>query len=882
MKALLLIFSIFLSFEAFSLTPEEAEEQRVDRRRKRLDKTVFTPESTEKCDEATKLTKQIHGLILDKKSAADGEKSLIELEQDYEKKKSELVIYNGIKKLNDKYKDFLTDVAGVDGWKAPPGVDGEGLFSIKKFKEDIAASQVHLENVDTMAFMDAMLKDTIENHKDLVPDADLDEEQRKEILSQKKIDYKSTGVPIITPNVSGSKVFKQYEDFCNGTNAAKSPLCNILKGSTSAGKKKIRQSVIGFVDAYRTSQRKGIKKKVANFFIGDDLANYRKSLLEGIELSSPELLKNEIQVYRESNKDLLLLSRSKGALDSVTSDLNRYHACVTARALAPGVGEDCVLEAPEKPTEEDKKNGHDKSYLEIVNDLAGVQHRVVESLGGDNSEASLKARMEKIHRHSEAKVKLEGLKLAYQDRPDFKELIDKKIKAKKDSVNGDVQDIMSAILANKNRSERAFDSKGGFRLKETAEAQVDYTGKSESEIAVLKEKAQKDKIASQKKIQEDAFQKYVTGKARIKAPTNEEQLGSLNNDLNQKMAVLLCADLPEKAPATDAEASTRGNCEESKKKSEDGFFKLGSKGNIEIAPEQLENYLNELNEGNLVANTDKSIGKLTGEMDNLKGKIDGLRSSEKYSTLNKLLAYYGNKAKTACQGFNGKELQSKELVTCDFSEDKSTTDNIKALLSSTGEILATMPNSPGNQAVTELNKECSTKFMAGFTGEQSKIIESVCDSILQDNERFVESVKPTEAEVRYKKEFSYWDGTKRVTQTRQRDRWMVTQAIAEGAIGFLPSYLDHQIKTTGIETWEASTIEGIKYRNGMLENYYTYGIYGNNGYFGGTPDYLSNWGGSVYNNGFQTVGAGGFFAFSEPTVAPVTAGSTSTSAGFSF
>lgn len=827
MKALLLIFSLLFSFQALAETAaEKKEKQRRRDRAKYFKNTTFVSKGSENCDDATKVTKEIQRMVTEAKySDAEGKnaKSISELEQEYEALRANQVLYSGLSKINKKYKGFLSSIAGVNGFKPMDGMDKDGQFSLDKLRKDLEASKQQIKDVETMAFMDHLLKDAIESHANLI-----DPGATKKAIEEDPINtpaQKDLGMPLIHNKSSGRSVYSQLENYC-GQIQTKKLLCKVLKESTPEGKDQIKATVIGFVDAYKMSSRNGLQKALTSNFVRDDLVDYRKLLLKGIEGVTAEKLKNEIGEFKKGQADLEELSKSDPTkINGMISDLNEYQSCLAAEALSED-GEDkgCKL-AKEVSIE----------YAKTLNKLAQVQHDVVEKLAGPNSSpdqkknASIKARLNKIHNHITTKENLEQVQKLYEGEPEFKKQIKDKIKGEKLSIKTDIKGILGGVLAGNSKSKRELLMKDGSTP--------------------------------------DAFKKFLTEKKNFKAKDKATNAADTSKILNETLAHALCTNKLPGSETPEEEA-----CKEPGVKAQMLPF-VAKNGEIDIDPTQLEEYLKELNEGDLDANTDKLLLDASTKMGEVKKQIDSIRKSNKFNTLNKLLSHYGNKAKNSCKG-----LADKEIYSCSRSNPDSN-EKVSALVDHTGKILSTMPSSPGNLAITDLNNECDTKFMNGFSGNDAKLIGTICTAVQKENERYVESLKPTAAEIKDRTVYTYWNGTKRVSEGRQRNRWMVAQSIAEGGINFLPSYLDHKIKTTGIETWEASTIAGIQYRNGMLENYYTYGIYGNNGYFGGSPDYLSNWGGSVFNNGFQTTGAGGYFGFTQPAITPVTADASS---GFSF
>lgn len=820
MKAILFIFTLLLSVSVFADTAEEKEKAEVLRLRKREQRfksTTYTPASSETCDDATKITKEIQRLVLEAKYG-DGEAAipLSELEKEYHAKKAEVILYTGLNNLNMKYKGFLSSVAGVDGWKPMEGMTESG-FSLDKLKADLIESEEHIKNVETMAFMDQLLKEGIEDHKNLT-----DPESTKAKVEAEGTAQLAVGMPLIHNNISGSKTFDQLIKHCSEDHVKKL-ICKIYDGSTDKGKATIKASMVGFVDAYRMSKRSDFTKSLTSNLIRDDLGKYRKQLLLGIEDKTAENLKEEIASFKEKNAELQKIANlNSSKLGTMVSSIKEYQTCLAAETLngKPGAKK-CELA--------DKDS---KEYVKTLNNLAQVQYDVVQKLGGKNE--TIVDRMQKVHNHQQVKANLENVKKLYAQQPEFEKLFEEKIAAEKETIKKDVSEILNSVLSKSTQSDVALQLKGGST--------------------------------------QSSFDKLLKGHATISLVNKKDRLASVSHELNLRLNTVKCSDRSEVAPQEDNDADTIEKCAEAKTSGEDGLF-IANGDQLDVNPSKLEEYLKELNEGKLAENTKKKLDELSAEMAALKTNIDSIRASDKYATLNRLLAHYARKAKKSCKGFTG-----RELVSC-VSKEEGGPGTVATLFKDAKTILATMPESPGSMQISQLNQDCNTAFMNGFSKEDQKIVNPICNAILKENESFSETLKPTKEEIKNKRHFTYWNGTEVVTEVRQRDRWMVTQAVASGAINFLPSYLDHQIKKSSIDSWETSTIEGIKYRNGMLDNYYTYGIYGNNGYFGGSPDYLSNWGGSVYNNGFQTVGSGGFFSYTQPAVTPVIADAN---AGFSF
>ncbi|MFT6604185.1 MAG: hypothetical protein ACJARO_001704, partial [Bacteriovoracaceae bacterium] len=306
MKALVLIFSLFLSADAFSQTRKEKEEAlRIRKRNAEIENTTYEVIGSQDCDDATRVTKEIHKLIVDAKTGKDkGAKSLSDLESEYQALKAKQIILNGLHNLNQKYKDFLSTVAGVNGWRPQEGIEADGTFSLKKLKSDIAESQKKIKDAETMAFMDELIKDLIKNHEDLT---DPESTKKAAYGSSLAEAQKDTKIPFIYNSISGSKTFSQVKDFCEQEQTDQ-VLCQVYRGSSDQGKKQIQATVVGFVDAYRMSKRNGLQKAATNNIIRNDLKDYREALLEGIEGATAEKLKGPISEFKKENNALKSLA----------------------------------------------------------------------------------------------------------------------------------------------------------------------------------------------------------------------------------------------------------------------------------------------------------------------------------------------------------------------------------------------------------------------------------------------------------------------------------------------------------------------------------------------------------------------------------------------
>ena len=596
MKALLLTFSILFSIQALLAGTQAEKDERLRRRNraKHFEKNNYTAVGSEDCDDATQVTVTIQKLVHEAKYGAEKEAvSLSDLERKYQAKKSEHVLYNGLNNLNMKYKGFLSSIAGVNGWKPLEGMTEEG-FSLEKLKTDLNKAKKHMENVETMAFMDQLLKESIEDHENLADEAATKTKIENGEFSKSQ---RELGMPLIHNNTSGSKTFDQLQNHCSQPQTKKL-LCKILAESTPEGKNKIKATVTGFVDAYRMSKRGGLAKALTSNIVRDDLDKYRKQLLLGIEDATAEKLKVEIKAFKDNNEELKKISEADPSkLKGMISDINTYQTCLAAEVINKKEGsKKCEL-----------AQAASKEYVKKLNNLAKVQHDVVQKLGGNN--ATIALRMDKIHSHIKVKDNLEQVQKLYGQQPEFKKLIEEKIAAEKISITDDVGSVLKSVLSQSAKSDLALQLKGGST--------------------------------------NDSFNKFIKGNATIKMKSSKALLASVNQELNEKMSEVRCSHNPEKASPEDIDQTTAGQCQDAK----NDMHLFSIKGDkLDINPSQLEEYLKELNQGKLAENTKRKLDELSQEMAALKANIDTIRGSKKYDTLNRLLAHYSNKAKVSCQG----------------------------------------------------------------------------------------------------------------------------------------------------------------------------------------------------------------------------------------
>ena len=110
MRVLLITF-FCLSYGAsvFAETADEKEErQRRFLRERRINKQNYKVDNGSSCSDAKKNVAKIQSLLSSIKGGEKGkEASLFKLEQEYEKKRAEKVILNGIKELNTRIKDII-------------------------------------------------------------------------------------------------------------------------------------------------------------------------------------------------------------------------------------------------------------------------------------------------------------------------------------------------------------------------------------------------------------------------------------------------------------------------------------------------------------------------------------------------------------------------------------------------------------------------------------------------------------------------------------------------------------------------------------------------------------------------------------------------------
>lgn len=828
MRETLITILALASLSAFAITPEERraiQEQRAqDAEVDRIKKLQFSDGGAgANCSDASAQVKNIQGLLSKQKlDEKEGGHSLLELEQERDKIRSRQVLLNGIRSINSKYKEFINDISGVNGYKMPGYKEGDESkeFSLGQLQADLEASKEHIENARTMGLIDALIKDAIKNPEDLLGEENIISGTAVEKETAAKLAVEK-GRFSLSKSTSKAETFEQLETACNSGN--QSTLCKVIKDASDSDSRKIKASIEGFVRAFRVSEGWKITGGQPR-----RLREYREALLSGIEGVQPGKMTQELKDFENKTGELSNLAEDAGKVSSLIDDLKQYKYCLAQKATDPGFksGVDCKLtEAAE-------------TYGANVESMAKLQARVTsttEALGGNN--AQYLTALEKVHDYQGANKKLAEVGAIYSDQDKFRLEVGKKVAAN--------QEKLKKLTAN------IFSNVTNFR----------------NDIAIHSKMLGAESY-------DKSLQDFLTSKPKENKKPSIETVQSTNTEMNKLMREILqasCLKGPEKDKCTDAKIFKVGN-------DKGNLFKVDdSTGEMNIDSNLLDEFLKETDaaKGNLTAVVVERQNKLDEEMADVEKKIDGLKNNTKYKTLNNLLAYYGDRVQNYCSNTSGLKASWRCV------EDKSNKNSqVYSLVDEAGKVLARMPQSPERLAITDLDKKCSLEFIKSFekVKEEKEMINAMCTHVASKNEDYLKQFEPTPEEKIYPITNRYWDGNDWIEEKRQRKRWAIGQSVAEGALKFLPWELNRQVEKTKIDIWETSTINSIQARNDYLTDFYTNGtFYPYPGIY--SPLYLGSYGGAVYNNGFTTVGAGGYFPMTTTTPATVSTGS---SAGFDF
>lgn len=813
MRIQLCLLSILMMTSAVAKDMSNAE---ANVRRRNIKKFSVKADTRNYCQENLDNVKHIRRLISEQKS---GDKNLFELEKEFDSLRAEQTLIDGLVKLNNNYKDFLDKASQAK----IPGIDGKKNFSLNQLEADLKESQDHFHTVAIMATMDELIKSSIGNPEDLFAyDKDTNEnnnnpdvlkdlrdgsiDQRNAVL---KNGGKSANLLKMDDDTSGAEIFaKLKKDSCTSGN--KSNFCKIIaQADTPEATKKIEATVEGFVNAYRLSKRNPVVKFTRNLFI-DDLQNYRDVLLDGIEGATPEEKAVSLAKMTDGYKGLekyTSFSENADSFKTLADDIHKYKGCLLKKSFAVNSGKCKLRTTPDT--------------VNLVANLEGLRTKqlaVVAGLDGDNK--LLKAQLTSARGHNKAVKRLSLLEKAYAGE----DKIQKAITAQIEKTKGDLTNTTANILRNINLDRGS----------------------------ILSHKAAMGG--------ESSLEDYIAGKSKYSGSTNED-IDTSNEKLNNLLAKMRLQSCNHKKSPTE-----KSICTSDKEEGENKFFKVVD-GKMTLDPQMLENFLDEVNEGNLLTELTKEKDALDKKVTDIKQKIDAARSSDQNKVLQSLLTFYGDRASSYCSQDKNK---SAEWKCVQGHENKN--EKVHALVGSTGEILARMPASPQSLSISGLSQQCNTDFMKGFKAPaDSKIVTDMCNQIFKENENYLTKLEPTKEEKEYLVKDRYWDGKQWVSHKRKKWYKSAATSVAVRGLNFLPWELNRRMEMSQVENWETNTIAGLQYRNDMLSNYYTgYGIqpgyYYGGGYFGG----------SIYDNTYSTAGTGGYFPLTTTT------GAGSASPGFAF
>ncbi|MBK25586.1 MAG: hypothetical protein CME70_16435 [Halobacteriovorax sp.] len=814
MREKIVILSLLVcSFGASAITQEERD---VIQTVRNVEKTKFKSSGSAKnCETASANVKSIQEQIANKKvkgkfpkvnedgtvTLVEGEKSLHEMEKIRNDLESQQILLNGMKALNKKYKDFLADITK----NKIPGFEDSKELTLEKLEADIKATDEHLENVETMALMDQLLKESIKGHKNLLIDvndivkSDLHQDTVKNSLAKGDLD--------LNKKTSKGKTFSQLKDACKA--GFSTTLCRIIGKAEESSSAKVKASVEGFVDAYRASNtltKWGEQKR---------LKRYREALLDGVTLLSPTELSAEINKLKSSNEDFKKLVEDKADFETLKADFEDFKVCMAQKTME-GTTSSRVCKLA---------NTTDlKAFTARLDAVGDIQQKLNDNIGGNNEKVveSLK----KVHGHHKANETLTQMKDLYvgAEKADLKPL-EEKIKGNKAAIE----------LTTKNIFKNINDLRNDISIESNMFASGNLDDKMKAFFA-----SEKGKDEQRPK------------------PEDMKATNKAMNDLMVNMMKLAC----EKRSKGEEENS---RCSEAKPLSDQNLFKMNG-DKVEIVPDSLGHFIKEINAGTIKEEIDAKQADLNQKMADINAKIKGVKNDDQYKGLISLLSYYGDRVQNYCVYDKENKASWKCVVDKSGNNDKvyALVDEAGKIVASMPQSPDRMAISELNEKcsvdfINSFPKDSKAK----------KDIDAMCTDISKQNENYLAKLAPTRDEKIYPAVFEYWDGKDWITtEKRQRKKWTVIQSVAEGGLKFLPWELNRQMQNTQVDIWEQNTIDGITARNAYLNDYYTNGIfYPYPGVY--NPYYLGSYGGTVYNNSVSTVGTGGFFPSTSAASTPV-------------
>jgi len=802
---------------SFSLSATTQEERDTRRTVREVEKTKFKSTGAAKnCDTASANVKKIQEQIAGKKikgkfpqvnedgtiTLLDGEKSLNEMEKIRNDLESQQILLNGMKALNKKYKDFLSDITK----NQIPGFEDSKELTLDKLEADIKATDAHLENVETMAIMDQLLKESIKNPEGLLGEVNAISNDPLHQDTKSDADLLAEGRLELTRFTSKAKTFSQLKDACKA--GFSTTLCRIIGKAEESSSEKVKASVEGFVDAYRASNtitKWGEQKR---------LKRYREALLDGVSVLSPAELSAEINKLKSSNEDFKSLVKDKADFETLKADFEDFKVCMAQKTME-GTTSSRVCKLA---------NTTDlKAFTARLDAVGDIQQKLNDNIGGNNEKVveSLK----KVHGHHKANETLTQMKDLYvgAEKADLKPL-EEKIKGNKAAIELTTKNIFKNVNDLRN------------------------------DISIESEMFAKDKLDDKMK----AF--FASEKGKDEQRPKPEDMKATNkamNDLMVNMMKMAC----EKRSAD--EDKTR--CTEAKTLSDANLFKM-SGDKVEIVPDLLDEFIKEINAGTIKEGIDKKQAELNQKMADINSQINGIKNDKQYKGLISLLSYYGDQVQNYCTYDKEQKASWKCVADKSGNNDKvyALVDEAGRIVASMPQSPDRMAINELNE---KCNVEFINSFPE--ESEARKDIDAMCTDISKQNENYLAKLAPTRDEKIYPAVFEYWDGKDWITtEKRQRKKWTVIQSVAEGGLKFLPWELNRQMQNTQVDIWEQNTIDGITARNAYLNDYYTNGIfYPYPGVY--SPYYLGSYGGTVYNNSVTTVGTGGFFPSTSAASTPV-------------
>ncbi len=812
-KIIILCF-LTASFSAGAITQEERD---VIQTVRNIEKTKFKSTGAAKsCDTASENVKKIQAQIANKKAKGkfpkvnedgtvelvEGEKTLNEMEKIRNDLESQQILLNGMKALNKKYKDFLSDITK----NKVPGFEDSSEFTLEKLEADIKSTDAHLENVETMAIMDQLLKESIKNPEGLLKDANAiakdplheDTTSDQDNLSQGKLDLNKW--------TSKGKTFSQLQNACKaGFNTT---LCRIISKAEESSSAKVKASVEGFVDAYRASNT------ITKWGEQRRLKKYREALLDGVSVLTPTELTSEINKLESTNEEFKTLVKDKANFQTLKADFEDFKVCLAQKTMEGSTSTRvCKL-----------ANTADlKTFSARLDAVGNIQQKLNDSIGGNNEKVveSLK----KVHGHHKANETLTQMKDLYvgAEKADLKPL-EEKIKGNKEAIELTTKNIFKNVNSLRN------------------------------DISIETEMFAKDKLDDKMM----AF--FKSKKDEADKRPKKEDMKATNKAMNDLMVNMM-----KMACDKRSQGEENSRCTEAKTLTDANLFKMNG-DKVEIVPDLLDEFIKEINAGTIKEGIDKKQTDLNKKMADINSKIRGIKNDDQYKGLISLLSYYGDRVQNYCTYNKEQKASWKCVVDKSGNNDKvyALVDEAGKIIASMPQSPDRMAISELNEKCSATFINSFPK-----DSEAKKDIDAMCTDISKKNEGYLAKLAPTRDEKIYPAVFEYWDGKDWITtEKRQRKKWTVIQSVAEGGLKFLPWELNRQMQNTQVDIWEQNTIDGITARNAYLNDYYTNGIfYPYPGAY--NPYYLGSYGGTVYNNSVATVGTGGFFPSTSAATTPV-------------